>query len=174
MSMIFKGMKWILQSNLIKNILLVTVTMTMTLMVFVGSNETYFSSAYDSWKTEFRENGDWYGMLTVPSDNSVMVWEYRPNGVGSKWGTEIRTNGYGFRDDDRKIAKKEGVPRIAFIGDSVTLGLSVGREDTFVRIFERRAGEVNPGAKVEALNFSVDGYSALQVFEMLKVKVLPF
>ena len=64
--------------------------------------------------------------------------------------------------------------RVAFAGDSVTLGLMVEREETFSKVFEQQANRSKPARPVLAMNFAVDGYGALQVAEMIRTKVLPF
>jgi lysophospholipase L1-like esterase len=70
--------------------------------------------------------------------------------------------------------KPPGVERIAFIGDSVTLGYGVEEDDTFVRRFERIAARSRSQPSIEALNFGVDGYNAVQVGALLRLRVLPF
>ena len=84
-------------------------------------------------------------------------------------------NRWGFRDRDYETpGKPADTHRIAFLGDSVTLGLGVAAEDVFVRRFEDAANGLGLGYTVQALNFSVDGYNTVQVNELLRTKVLPF
>jgi lysophospholipase L1-like esterase len=64
------------------------------------------------------------------------------------------------------------VHRIAFIGDSVTLGMGAVPAETFVGRVGAMAAAAGHGA--QALNFGVDGYNALQVRELLTAKVLAF
>lgn len=105
------------------------------------------------------------------SPNPVLMWEYRPYGEFE----QIKTNRYGFRDRDYESkAKPENTYRLAFIGDSVTLGMRVSVEETFVRQFEAAANQLESQHMVQALNFAVDGYNTLQVYEMLRTKVLDF
>ena len=86
----------------------------------------------------------------------------------------IQTNKYGFRDRDHPYVKNGGDLRIAFVGDSVTLGIGVEEDDTFVRVFEREAGVRRPSVNVEAMSYAVDGYNAIQVLELLRDRVLSF
>ena len=132
------------------------------------------SQRYDAWKANFVEKGGLAGALTVPADNEILVWEYRPNATGESWGTQIRTNNYGFRDRDWSQAATSDVQRIAFAGDSVTLGLGVAADATFVRLFESQAAAKSPPSRVEAMSFAVGGYSGSQVVEMVREKIIPF
>ncbi|MEM8998562.1 MAG: SGNH/GDSL hydrolase family protein, partial [Acidobacteriota bacterium] len=72
------------------------------------------------------------------------------------------------------LEKDDGTRRIAFIGDSVTLGYGEEETHIFVRRFESAIRERRVGEAIEALNFGIDGYSAPQVAELLRRKVLPF
>jgi hypothetical protein len=106
--------------------------------------------------------------------NPVLVWEYKPY---AKRATRplVSTNRYGFRDRDfETTAKPPGTRRVAFIGDSVTLGLSVQEPKTFVRQLERRANAASPAERIEALNFGIDEYNAVQTAELLRTRVLDF
>ena len=123
---------------------------------------------YRRWRASF-DNEGWIGRLTVASSNPVLLWEYRPYGEAQG----LATNRWGFRDVDyATTTKPPGTYRVAFIGDSVTLGMGVVPEDTFVARIGAMA--TRAGLKVETLNFGVDGYNALQVRELLAVKVLAF
>jgi lysophospholipase L1-like esterase len=120
----------------------------------------------------------------------VLLWEYRPHGralttatgapgpgeegaeKASPRAVELRTNRWGFRERDyAELARPEGVERIAFIGDSITVGLGVEEPHTFVRRIEAELGRRRGGRPVEALNFGIDGYNAIQIRE-LRAKAL--
>lgn len=123
---------------------------------------------YRRWRASF-DNQGWIGRITVASANPALLWEYRPYGEAQG----IATNRWGFRDVDYETAAKPaGIHRVAFIGDSVTLGMGVVPEDTFVARVGALAAAA--GRKVQALNFGVDGYNALQVRELLTARVLAF
>jgi hypothetical protein len=143
------------------------VSVALSVAVLAGGYEIYENIRYERWKSQF----DVIGGLTVPSPNPVLMWEYRPNG---HW-AELTMNRWGFRDRDYETpAKPSGTYRIAFVGDSVALGLFVAEEDVFVRRFEDAANQRGLAQPVQALNFSVDGYNAVQVSELLREKALPF
>ena len=85
------------------------------------------------------------------------------------------TNEFGFRQlKNVSIAKPGNVRRIAFVGDSVTLG----REVEFNRIFsEIFRGIVDAGLsspQIESLNFGIDGYNTPQIAELLFTSVFQF
>jgi lysophospholipase L1-like esterase len=163
-----------LASDTAKNLLLVLFSTLLTLVLLVGGYEIYKSHRYDVWKAEYERSGDWYGMLTMPSPNPVLMWEYRPDAQTEKWGSPIKTNAHGYRDRNHPLVKDEGGMRVAFVGDSVTLGIGVDLEKTFFRRFEGLSREKDPAARIETLGFAVDGYNAIQVMEMVRERVLPF
>jgi len=158
----------------LKNFALVVTSVVLALAAFIGLFEIIASYRYDRWTAEFAENDNWYGKLTIPSNNEILMWEYRPNSVAQVGGVAIQTNKHGFRDRDHPYVKNKGDLRIAFVGDSVTLGIGVEENDTFVRVFEREAGVRLSSVNVEAMSYAVDGYNAIQVLELLRDRVLPF
>ncbi len=149
---------------------LILLSSALTAVLFIGAFEIVASIRYDRWKADFDGSG-WFGKITVPSPNPVLMWEYRPYGQYKA----IRTNRHGFRDIDyESTAKPDDILRIAFAGDSVTLGMGVSLEDTFVHQFELAANDADPHQRIQALNFAIDGYNAPQIHEMIRTKVLPF
>ena len=139
--------------------------------------EVYKRNQYEKWKADYKNEGNWYGTLTVASSNPRLMWEYRPYGkyVNGKKGYTIITNRYGLRGLDRDLSLKQPFKkRIAFLGDSATLGLFVNDEETFVRKFEDHAAGQCSNVAVESVNCAVDGYHTLQLLELLKTKVVTF
>ncbi len=122
------------------------------------------------WKADFDSYG-WFGKLTVPSNNSNLMWEYKPYGRYEY----IRTNRYGFRDYDYVSKDKPNdVYRIAFVGDSVTLGFTVRADDTFVNKFGVFTRELAPRAPIEGMNFEIDGFNTPQIYELIVSRVVAF
>jgi lysophospholipase L1-like esterase len=157
-----------LRSGTWANLALATGSVLATLVVLVAAYEVAANVRYYRWHAQF-DNEGWLGRLTVRSPNPVLLWEYRPYGEAAG----IATNRYGFRDVDYPSpAKPDGTHRIAFIGDSVTLGMGVPPRETFVARVAAIA--TTSGPPVQTLNFSVDGYNALQIRELLTAKVLAF
>lgn len=149
---------------------LIMLSSIISAVMFAGIFEIVESIRYYLWKKNF-DNLGWIGKITVPSLNPVLMWEYRPYGKIE----QIETNRYGFRDFDyESMIKPEDTFRIAFAGDSITLGLSIDLEETFVRQFEIEANQIESKYRIQALNFAVDGYNTPQVCEMVKTRVLDF
>jgi lysophospholipase L1-like esterase len=159
-----------------KNIVLVLVSTLLSLAVFLLVIEAFLDFKYERWKSNYANDGDWYGGLTTVSKNPILMWEYRPNAESNypKY-PKIRTNRYGFRDYDYgSMSKPEDIFRISFIGDSVTLGLKVDSQSTFVNKFATYTAEKHPALKIQSLNHGIDGYNAIQIYELLSSKVLQF
>jgi len=146
-------------------------------ILFIGGYEIYQSRRYDQWKAAYQRLMQRYDTLTIPSPNEVLLWEYRPHAefYDAEFKYRINTNGSGFRDREFD-APNDGAGgfRVAFVGDSVTLGFKVSEENTFVRRFEQFARRVRPERKIQAMNFGVDGYQVMQIYELLRTKVLRF
>jgi lysophospholipase L1-like esterase len=159
-----------LASGLRGNLLLALASSILTLVLFVLGYEAWQTIRYRAWRARY-DNKGWLGTLTVPSQDPVLMWEYRPH--GSHRG--IETNRYGFRDEDFESPRKpEGVWRVAFVGDSVTLGLGVAPDQTFERIAGKEAEALAPSVRLQALNFGIDGYNTQQVAELVRTRVPAF
>lgn len=146
-------------------------------ILLVGGYEIYESHRYEEWKSAYTLMIQRHDTLTIASPNEILLWEYRPNGTfyDAQIKYEIKTNSYGFRDAEHGLTKKEPkLLRVAFIGDSITLGLKVGEENTFVRLFEKLARDAYPAWKIQAMNFGIDGYHVMQIYELARTKVLRF
>ncbi|MCC6544282.1 MAG: hypothetical protein IT392_07235 [Nitrospirae bacterium] len=165
-------------SNVMKTMLMIVLTAVITVLIMISGYEIYKRFFwYEKWKSNYSVNGDWYGMMTIPSKDEVLMWEYRPYGSyeNSKLGFKIETNRFGFRDEDYEtVVKPEDVYRVAFIGDSTTLGFKVNKDDVFVKQFQNLANNAMPDGKVQALNFGIDGYNTIQIHELLKTRVLAY
>ena len=156
--------------NFCANLGLVILSSFVTLILFIGGFELFENIRYKEWKKDFNSQG-WLGKVTVPSSNPRLMWEYKPFGKFE----EIEINRYGFRDVDIELENKpDDLYRVAFAGDSVTLGLNVDLHEIFIKQFETRANEVQNNLKVQALNFGVDGYNTPQILELIKTKILNF
>jgi lysophospholipase L1-like esterase len=159
-----------------KNILSGLVSAFLSLVLFLFVIEVFLDFKYEKWKSTYTKNGDWYGGITTISKNPILMWEYRPNATSNIQNIpEIRTNQYGFRDYDYgSLAKPPDVFRISFIGDSVTLGIGVESQNTFVNKFTEYARQKYPNQKIQSMNHGIDGYNTIQIFELLTSRVLQF
>jgi HEAT repeat protein len=80
------------------------------------------------------------------------------DGVG--WPPWEEFNGDGLRDRTRTREKPQGVTRIAFLGDSVTLGAELAPREAFPQLLEARfAAE---GRRGEVMNIALWGWSTRQ------------
>lgn len=83
---------------------------------------------------------------------------HRPHARASLMGVDVRINADGFRDDDTPVERGER-RRIVFLGDSLTLGWGVAKQDTFESILERELSAATP---TEILNFGTGNYNTIQ------------
>jgi lysophospholipase L1-like esterase len=81
----------------------------------------------------------------------------------------IRTNSAGYRDEEFAPARTPGALRVAFLGDSVTMGAGVRAEDRF----SDRLRELSSGARrIETLNLAVNSYTSWHYAQQARA-VLP-
>lgn len=73
-------------------------------------------------------------------------------------GVHYRINDLGFRGHDYTREKPDGVFRILLLGDSVTYGWGVEREERFSDIIEQELDQRDPNRSFEILNIAVPGY----------------
>jgi len=81
-------------------------------------------------------------------------------------------NAYGYRGRQHDRDKPEGVTRIAFLGDSFTLGIGVRDDDTLPASLERAAR--GAGYSVESLNFGITASNTQLQLRALREYVLRF
>lgn len=162
-------------ANKRNNILLAVVSFALSLLIAGVAAEFYLERQYDNWRANFGSAGEWYGGLTRISHNPVMMWEYRPSARAKGLFRNLRTNRYGFRDYDYDTVRKPpGVYRYSFVGDSVTLGLKVAEDKSFVRKFDEYMSAANPDIELQALNHGIDGYNTVQAAELMRARALQF
>jgi len=117
------------------------------------------------------ENATWLDTHEVYklSKNSNLVWELNPN--------KGDINSYGMRDYEYKSIKPNNTLRIAVLGDSITMGAFVKKEDIYDNVLERMLNKNNNKkkySKIDVLNFGVTGYNVFQYEETLRTKALNF
>lgn len=155
-------------SNLTRNLTLAIVSTLSAAVLAVAVYEAVEHRLYYQWRESF-EGTAWLGTVTVESENPALMWEYRPNAVHKR----IRTNNYGLRGPDVSLEGAADTVRVAFVGDSVTLGYGMEEPDIFISVFQR-ALQRRSGRAIETLNFGVDGYATPQIVELLRTKTLDF
>ncbi|MFO1085966.1 MAG: SGNH/GDSL hydrolase family protein [Reyranellaceae bacterium] len=81
-------------------------------------------------------------------------------------GVSVQTNSLGLRSPEIDQAAKPGVARIAFVGDSITLGWGVAEQETFAsRILEALT---KAGRKVDGFNLGVGNYNTTQELALFR------
>jgi hypothetical protein len=85
----------------------------------------------------------------------------------------LRINHDGFRGPDYPRHKPPGVVRVAVLGDSYVEAMQVAEDKTFTAVIGRVLADCPAlkGARVEAMNFGVDGYGTAQELIVLQRKV---
>lgn len=121
-----------------------------------------------------RENHPWYEVGYVNLAGQTVTFQYNSNERGYFMLDNLvnhRFNKLGFRGLDFSEEKQSGATRIAFFGDSFTMGEGVFFQDTypqqtrayFMRDFQKR---------VESLNFGVSAYNTEQEEKLISY-ILP-
>jgi hypothetical protein len=101
-----------------------------------------------------------------PHGKLVYTYPTNPRGYFDADNQVIGTvNSHGFRGRETPIEKPEGLVRVAFLGDSFTVGIGVKDEDTLPALFEQAARADHPG--VEALNFGKSATSTTYQVRLL-------
>lgn len=88
----------------------------------------------------------------------------------------VRTNQYGFRDDDWSVEKPANVVRVAVLGDSFVEGNQVAKDKRLTELLESRlaASHLFDGFKVEVMNFGMSGYGTAQELMTFRHEVKKF
>ncbi len=91
---------------------------------------------------------------------------HAPNRRTDLMNVEVRTNAQGFRGPAIAETAAPGVARIAFVGDSTTLGWGVAEHETFAH---QVVAEFNKqGRKVDGFNLGIGNYNIRQEFSLFR------
>ncbi|MFA5146196.1 MAG: SGNH/GDSL hydrolase family protein [Candidatus Omnitrophota bacterium] len=100
-----------------------------------------------------------YGLAAkMDVDDPAISHMHKPNVDIHLMNVNVHINSDGFRDEERTLAKGRKY-RIIFLGDSITFGWGVGREDAFPYILEKELNKISP---TEILNFGTGNYNTEQ------------
>lgn len=95
-------------------------------------------------------------------------FRHRPNTVREFQGKLIRINKYGQHDDDFPVEKAESEFRGVVLGDSITMGHGVTREETFSNQLETSLRErYGDRHSFQIINTGVQGYATFQEYNTL-------
>lgn len=106
--------------------------------LFVGSLFVYALFAEVAYRA-FLDDGMTYEVemwkyakhIKVRSKDPDIGHQHRPNAQAKLMGVDVRTDGYGFRSSEISQSAQPGVARIAFVGDSITMGWGVAERELF-------------------------------------------
>lgn len=110
------------------------------------------------------EMGRYARLLEIPSENPLIRHRQQPGADVQLMGVPVRTNTAGFRDQEMSKAKTEGTWRVLLLGDSLTFGWGVRREQTFARLLETR---LDATRETEVLNLGHVNYNTVQQVNLL-------
>jgi lysophospholipase L1-like esterase len=108
--------------------------------------------------------------LKVDSPDPLIGHHHRPDAEARLMGVMIRTNSDGFRDDEVPLARSDEY-RVIFLGDSLTLGWGVEKEQTFEHRLERQLSRERP---TEVINLGVGNYNTTQEVQLFLAKGLRY
>jgi lysophospholipase L1-like esterase len=98
----------------------------------------------------------------------------QPNLRALNGGVLFETNSDGFRGPETPKTKRDGVFRIAVIGDSFTMGWGVRREDAYPARLEAALNGGDGDVRVEVLNFGMAGRDAVASVKRFHDKALAY
>lgn len=100
--------------------------------------------------------------------------ELVPGAATTLCGRAVQINDFGMRDDPCESSPPRGVVRLALLGASNDMGWGVAHEETYATQLESLLAEPQRlGRKVEVVNFSVPGYTALEQLWAIEARALP-
>lgn len=108
--------------------------------------------------------------LKIDAANPRIGHLHRPGGEAKLMNVMVRINSDGFRDDEYPLARGERY-RIIFLGDSLTFGWGVEKEETFEHRLERALDARRP---TEIINFGTGNYNTVQEVELFLAKGLAY
>ncbi len=153
-------------ANVLTNSLLIVVTFAILFGVFEVGLRMFAPISVTNVGYVDRPNGEKYG------------WGFAPNELvrveSADTGKVIfdRVNSSGWRDRERVTTKSPGTFRVVVLGDSMTFGYLVSKEDVFTAVLEDQLHAEN--LDVEVINISYSGWGTDQALEALKLDGLKY
>jgi lysophospholipase L1-like esterase len=108
--------------------------------------------------------------LKIDADNPLVGHVHRPSQELELMDVTVRINSAGFRDDEYPL-EKGARWRIVFLGDSLTFGWGVEKEQSFEHWLER---ELDARRATEIINFAAGNYNTVQEVNLFLEKGLAY
>ena len=105
---------------------------------------------------------------TVLQPHPTRGWSHRPMATGDYFGMPTRINSLGLRGEEFPIKKPQGEFRVLFVGDSITLGLGLAEDKTYVRLIHPLLATALPTYSVRMVNAGCTGYTTWQEADYLE------
>jgi len=154
----------------IKDILKGIAAMCVSLVIFLVMLEVtlqiytrvaiYYDVEMSRYATEIKEK----------SDNPKIGHVHRPNAEAHLMGVDVKINSDGFRDDEYDVQRNEKY-RIMVLGDSLTFGWGVEKDDTYEAILENELSLLRP---TEMINTGHGNYNTQQQVNLFRDKGLKY
>ena len=109
-------------------------------------------------------------LLKVDAENPKIGHVHRPSREERLMDVDVRINSDGFRDDEYPLEKRDRW-RIVFLGDSLTFGWGVEKDETFEALLERALQAKRP---TEIINFGAGNYNTEQEVNLFLEKGLRY
>lgn len=104
------------------------------------------------------------------SDDPKIGHEHTPNASAYLMGTDVEINSDGLRDAEYSVERNEKY-RIAVLGDSLTFGWGVEKDEAFEVLLEQELSKTRP---TEMINFGHGNYNTQQQVNLFKKKGLKY
>lgn len=104
------------------------------------------------------------------SDNPLIGHVHEPDSSAHLMGVDVEINSDGLRDEEYPVERTEKY-RIAALGDSLTFGWGVEKEDTFEHLLEDMLSETRA---TEMINFGHGNYNTVQQVNLFKERGLKY
>lgn len=108
--------------------------------------------------------------VKTKSDNPKIGHEHIPGAEAHLMGVDVEINSDGLRDEEYSVERNNKY-RIAVLGDSLTFGWGVEKEDTFEVLLESMLSEKRP---TEMINFGHGNYNTVQQVNLFRKKGLKY
>ncbi len=131
-------------------------------VVPLGQFTPSIDTAHPDWRLRY---------VLQPGANATIT--YPASAQGPDFAVDYRVNALGMRDVERVLEKPNGALRIALLGDSITFGLGVPREQTFAALLETSLRARLADDAIEVWNFGVYGYDTVQELAQLELAAAP-